>query len=253
VSAPRAQSYLDRLAREIARRLGLSAAGSGVILVDERRARTLGLPSGTVVLTTGMLATIEDEAELMFVLGHELAHVAAGEAGARLVAIGLRAAAQDDPQELVQATVAAASLGYGDDRELAADARATAVMGLMGYDVVAARRHLARLRPRIDRTDEDLIELALAHPTPALRARRIELAAASTRPPVLAMARVNRDIFRRAVGPMVLAADLVPVAASSTADRGRARRRFPLRVAALAGAVTLAALLLLLLLTLRWR
>jgi hypothetical protein len=245
-SAAKAQGYLDRLARQIARQLELPVSGCRVLLVDERRARTLGLPSATVILSTGMLATVEDEAELVFVLGRELAHVAAGEAAARWVAIGLRAIAHGEPQGLARAALDAASLGYGDARELAADVRAAKTVALLGYDPAAVRRHLDRLAPRIASGDDDLGELALALPPPALRARRIEAAGSGRWCAAVAGSRLNREVFRRAVGPAVLAAELVAVEAGPGAERGRARRSAARRVVVVGGALALGVLLLLL-------
>ena len=64
-------------------------------LVESQEHRTIALPSGPLIVSTGMLRLLEDEAELAFVLGHEIAHAASGEAAVRLVRLGFRATTRE--------------------------------------------------------------------------------------------------------------------------------------------------------------
>ena len=95
VTSSTAQPYLDRIARQVAGRIAGGPASPRVVLIDTPEHRTLALPSGTLLVSTGLLAVLEDEAELSFVLGHEIAHAASGEAAVRLVRLGFQATARE--------------------------------------------------------------------------------------------------------------------------------------------------------------
>lgn len=207
VTSPVAQPYLDRIARMIADRMEDAPASPSIVVVDDPAQKTLALPSGTVLLSLGTLAFLEDEAELVFVLGHEIAHAASGEAAVRLSRIGLLAAARgpvaSEPDRWVDAALDLVRLGYGRRRERDADARAVETMIGLGYDPVAAERYLRRLADRIRVNDPAITDLAVAHPPPADRIRRIEKALFG-RVPVGGMLKLNREVYRRASGAAVL-------------------------------------------------
>ena len=80
VSAPSLGIYLNRVVRELARRMPGAPAGARVALFDSPALESLAL-SRTLLVSVGTLADLKDEAELAFVLGHELAHASAGVAG----------------------------------------------------------------------------------------------------------------------------------------------------------------------------
>lgn len=208
VSSPLAQPYLDRIARTIAGRIDDAPAAAAVVVIDDPAHKTLALPSGTVLLSLGTLAFLEDEAELVFVLGHEIAHAASGEAAVRLSRIGLLAAARgpasSEPDRWADAALDLVRLGYGRRRERDADARAVDAMIGLGYDPEAAGRYLRRLAERIRAHDPAVTDLATAHTTPADRIRRIERSLYG-RVPGSGMLKVNREVFRRAAGGPVLA------------------------------------------------
>ncbi len=217
-SAP-LSDYLDRLARLAASRIDAVPAAPEVVLDDADDVRTLALPSGTILLSRGALGSIEDEAELLFVLGHELAHAASGDAAVRLVRLGLDAAARERRENRNEAWTAAVldlvRLGYGRRRERDADARAVEAMLALGYDTDAPARWLGRLRARIDAGDPRVADAALSHPTPEDRARRIERALYG-RTHGGSPGRINREVFRRATARAVLGRDLAPVRLDGT-------------------------------------
>jgi beta-barrel assembly-enhancing protease len=76
--------YDDRLFQEYVARVGHSLVPEWVnpeethfnfSIVDDPELNAFALPDGTVVVHTGLLATLENEAQLAAVLGHEIAHV----------------------------------------------------------------------------------------------------------------------------------------------------------------------------------
>ncbi len=253
VGAPDLGVYLDRIAREVARRVPGAPRGARVVVFEDRHVRSLALPSGTILVSLGLLAALEDEAELAFVLAHELAHVAAGDAGARLVWLGVDGVSRDtddpeDPGPWVRAAHDVIRLGHGRRRERDADRVALEALLELDYDPQSVLGLLDRLEARIARGSERVRELAASHPTPAERRRRIErqlLDWVYTD----AAPKVNRAAFRQAAGHSALSAGLSrrdgiedPRAARRLAGRRRLRRR---RVLLAAGAIAILAALFL--------
>jgi predicted Zn-dependent protease len=76
--------YDDRLFQEYVSRVGHSLVPAWVdrseiqfnfSIVNDPELNAFALPDGTIVIHTGLLATLENEAQLASVLGHEIAHV----------------------------------------------------------------------------------------------------------------------------------------------------------------------------------
>ena len=213
VTSSTAQPYLDRIARQIAGCINGAPPSPRVVLVETREHRTLALPSGTLLVSTGLLAFLEDEAELAFILGHEIAHAASGEAAVRLVRLGFQATARESAASdglcWNDAAVDLARLGYGRRRECDADTCALRAMLDLEYEPQSAGRYLQRLHAAIARGDDAVAETEVAHPTPFDRLRRIERALCMRVGLTTEVPRVNREVFRRALTPSALAASLV--------------------------------------------
>jgi predicted Zn-dependent protease len=243
VNSPSLSVYLERMAGQLCRQMDPRPARSQVVLLEAPEWWTLALPSGTILLSLGTLVGLEDEAELAFVLAHELAHAASAEAAVRLVRTGLQVVALEDnggheppwshaAQDLIR-------LGYGRVRETDADRRAIEVVTALGYDPNSVSNYLRRVERLVADGDSRVAEIALAHPTPARRLRTVEECVAASPQPRVAT-RVNREVFRRVAGHDVLATRLERVegfAEQSNAEpTGRAaaqrgKRRFWLAVA----------------------
>jgi len=175
--------------------------------------RSLALPSGTLLISLGLLAGLEDEAELAFVLAHELAHATSGEAAVRLVRQGFHAVARAGETGAGEAWSRAAldmvKLGYGHDREREADSKALEAVLALGYDSASVMRWLRRMEHRIAQGDPQIRDYAFAHPTPSDRRREIDRALFGRVGPGN-VGRVNREVFRRAAGRTALTSGLVP-------------------------------------------
>lgn len=222
--------YLNKVLRQIAARIDGAPERGQVVIFDDRSLRTLALPSGLILVSQGMLDELEDEAQLAFVLGHELAHSAGGDAARRLVRLGLHAVAHDGGGAVEAAWADAAldvvRLGYGQAHEHEADARALDALLAAGYDPHSVKRLLRRWEMAVERGEERVAELALAHPTCGDRLRRLEdelfrrIDAEPGR-------RVNREVFRRAAGrhaDTVVRAPLDTVAPGAGETGGTSRR-----------------------------
>jgi len=215
VTARRLSAYLQSIVRRVGSQIDGAPSDCVVQIVDEADLLTLALPSGTVLMSVGLLAALEDEAELAFVLAHEMTHAASADAAVRLVRLGLRAAADaHDPSAGPEAWGRAAddlvALGYGPRREREADDRAMAALLQLDYDTNSVGRFFERLDARVDDGDPRVRRYAFGHPSPSARWRRIESRVfAEIRPAVTV--RVNRELFRRAAGRSVLDHELVAV------------------------------------------
>jgi len=238
VGEPGLTGYLDRLAGRLAYRMEGAPTDPRVALFEDAAVRTLALPSGLLLVSLGALMSVEDEAELAFVLGHELGHAACADAAVRLVRLGLHAVAAgtraDSDEAWGRAAHELVALGYGRRRERDADARALEALLALDYDAGAAVRWLGRLGARIDAGDPRVADVALAHPVPRDRRGRIERALFGRALPQVA-ARLNREVFRRAAGHAVLTTRLVRLAgleaavAAPAGEPARARARRPRR------------------------
>jgi len=223
--------YLDGLARQVAARIEGAPSAVRVVLFEDPGLRTLALPSGTLLLSLGTLLFLEDEAELVFVLAHELTHAACADAATRLVRLGfdvlVREGGETGEAGWSRAANDLVALGYGRNRERDADSRGLEAVLALGYDPEAVLRYLGRLRSLVDRGDPRVAEIFVAHPAPAERAQRAgKMLFDRTYP---ATGRVNREVFRRAAGHGVLATRLERVrgfgeAAPTHDTRTRGRR-----------------------------
>jgi len=252
VTSATAQPYIDRIAKQVSARISGSPPSSRVVLIESAEHRTLALPSGTLLLSTGLLAFLEDEAELAFVLGHEVAHAASGEAAVRLVRLGFQATARErhatDGLCWSDAAVDLARLGYGRNREHDADASALQAMLDLEYEPQSACRYLHRLHAAVMRGEDAVAETEVAHPTPFDRLRRIERTLGARVGATSDVPRVNREVFRRALTPSALATSLVrthldvqqPVPWGTTGLLEKHRRIFSTRVIAAVAAAAAA-------------
>jgi hypothetical protein len=206
VASERTSAYLDRIARHVATRVE-GAPRVHVRITEDARLRTLALPSGTLLVSRGTVAGLEDEAELAFVLGHEVAHAASGDAAVRLVRLGFHAVAHGRERasraSWGEAVLDLLRLGYGKHRERDADARAFEAVLALGYDPASVFRYLARMHERILAGDAEVADLAASHPPPRSRTQHLERAYYGRVQSTRAL-QVNREVFRRAAGPEAL-------------------------------------------------
>ncbi len=114
-------------------------------VVDSSEINAFALPGGYIYVTRGILATINSEAELAGILGHEIGHVTQHHGakqivrtiGAQILAIG---AAVANPKNAGQWLILSSqmfnqiNLGYGRDAELESDAHGLLSAYQAGYD-----------------------------------------------------------------------------------------------------------------------
>jgi hypothetical protein len=203
LSSRPAAIYLNKVLRQVVKRFNGARGNPRVILFEDPALRTLALPSGMILLSQGSLDELEDEAQLAFVLAHELAHAFSGDAARRLVRLGFHAVAHEGEAQEEAAWADAAEdlvrLGYGRERERQADARALEAVLAVGYDPRSVVHYLQHLESLGERGDEKVADLFLSHPPAGDRLRRVEETLAR-HVDSKATRLVNREVFRRAAG-----------------------------------------------------
>jgi len=192
--------YLDSVLHRVAGKIEGAPRECRVVLFEDSELKILGLPSGTILLSQEALDDLDDEAQLAFLLAHELIH-ATRDATARLIRIGLRAVSREEPpreqEDWAEIAEDIVRLGYGPKREAEADAGALEVILALGYDTGSVMRYFRHLAALAGRSDDRVLGLLLAHPAPGERIRRAE-AVVSGRVDPGAARLVNREVLRRA-------------------------------------------------------
>jgi predicted Zn-dependent protease len=133
---------------------GARATDYNVTLLNSNVNNAFAIPGGYVYITRQLLALMNDEAELAFVMGHEVAHVAARHGQKRQnrtalsnVLAGLAGAVTGSDLIGRGAGMVAGltTLGYSREQERQADSLGVRYLGTAGYDPNAATDSLAAL------------------------------------------------------------------------------------------------------------
>ena len=149
-------AMVQRVGREMAVQSGISANGSDctVTLLNSTVVNAFALPGCYVYVTRGLLAIMNDEAELASVLGHEIGHVAARHAQKRqntslitgiVAALGGIATGSDAVARLLGTGAQLYTLRYSRSQEYQADDLGIRYMRAAGYDPMASSEILASL------------------------------------------------------------------------------------------------------------
>jgi len=151
VAADAAQQYVNVLGQALSAHSGANYKWHfGVIKSDAINA--FAMPGGYVLLSSGLLKSLESEDELAFILAHEVAHVTRRhhyqvvqrQRLADQAAKGLQAVTQDsDTGKLAQASGQIYARGLDKSAEFESDRLGVEIMTRAGYDPVAAINVLA--------------------------------------------------------------------------------------------------------------
>lgn len=176
VQADFAQQYVNLMGHAIAKASGANYKWRfGVIQSDSVNA--FAMPGGYVLVSSGLLKSLESEDELAFVVAHEVAHVARRhhyqvvqrQRLAEQAAKGLQTLAQDsDTAKLAQASGQIYARGLDKSAEFEADRLGVEYMTKVGYDPAAALSVLEKLQ-RMKGNDPRTELLFSTHPSPAER------------------------------------------------------------------------------------
>lgn len=191
---------------------GSQPADWRVTLLNSPVPNAMATPGGYLYVTRGLLAMINNEAELASVLGHEAGHVAARHSDKRnnratIGAVGSIAAAillGGDAANLVNTGAGALIAGYSRGQENEADTLGMRYAILAGYDPRAAASMLAALdrvgavEGRQSYEDRGVNSIFSTHPVTAERVRRVAAQAAQTG----RTGATNREAFLAAIEGM---------------------------------------------------
>lgn len=194
-------------------------------IIDSDVVNAFALPGGYVYVTRGLLAHVDNEAQLAVVLGHEIGHVVArhssqqarrdqwGQIGVVLGSIlGQKVLGEKMPdvgsQILNYGGKATETflLKYSREAETEADSLGVSYAARTGYAAGESARFFEALDRLAAVEGKNLPTWASTHPDPGDRARRVQQLAASATPPGT-QANIGREEFLRHVDGIVLGDD----------------------------------------------
>lgn len=140
---PELQAYVDRVGQRLAANSDLPELDFTFTVLDSPDINAFALPGGYIYINRGLLAYLDNEAELAAVLGHEIGHITARHHGRRKAAgvtnavVATTAYILTGSGDLAEASSmygAEVISGYGREMELEADGLGAEYMHQSGYD-----------------------------------------------------------------------------------------------------------------------
>jgi beta-barrel assembly-enhancing protease len=186
VRDPQVQGYISQLGARI-----VAAAGEDVpegitfrfhVVEDDKTVNAFAIPGGDIYVYTGLLKLVDDESELMGVLGHEVAHVTRRHIAQQLTTqFGIQALAAialgQNAGLLTQLATAAASQGallkYSRDHERDADYIGLKYEADAGWDPHGMMRFFAKME-ELGGSGSRMPTFLLTHPAPDERVENAE-------------------------------------------------------------------------------
>jgi predicted Zn-dependent protease len=217
-------AYVRTVGQRIAAQSGLTArpADYTVTLLNTNVNNAFAIPGGYVYVTRDLVALMNNEAELAFVMGHEVAHVAARHARKREQTSGLAGfgaallgviTGSSAIANLAGTGAQLYALGYSRDQEREADTLGVRYLARAGYDpqasdeILAALEAQSRLDARLAGRDEKAQTSWLStHPATEDRVARVRAEASALAARGGAQA-TNRDAFLNAIDGMMYGDD----------------------------------------------
>ena len=172
------QRYVNDIGQQLARLSHRPNLPWSFTIVDNPAINAFALPGGYIYLTRGILAYLDDEAELAGVLGHEIGHVTArhaaqaytrqAQASVGLAILSIFVPSTAPFADLGSAGLSVLFLRHGREAELEADRLGVEYGSGAGYDPAGVPRFLATLA-RVDALSERGVPNWLStHPDPGI-------------------------------------------------------------------------------------
>ena len=187
-------------------------------VLDSPIVNAFALPGGYIYVTRGLLAHMENEAQLAMVLGHEVGHVAARHSSQQALKtqfgqIGLIGGAilgevmWGAGQQIMQVGGTAAQLlflRYGRDNERESDKLGVEYAAMTGYKAEEGAAFFGTLKRLSEKAGANIPSFLSTHPDPGEREQRIIQMAGGWAEQGTAMTVVNRDALYEAIDGIVL-------------------------------------------------
>lgn len=175
------QSYVSELGRKITS-AAREQTPEGInftfkVVDDDETVNAFAIPGGTIYVYSGLLKLADDEAEVLGVLGHEVAHVTQRHVARRLIAaygieaitgIVLGENGGDLAKMAAQLAGAGAMLKFGRDQERESDATGIPWVVRAGYDPGGVVTFFEKLKAQ-QGAGSELLVLIQSHPLPSER------------------------------------------------------------------------------------
>jgi predicted Zn-dependent protease len=181
---PELQRYVNDIGQQLARVSHRPNLPWSFTIVDNPAINAFALPGGYIYLTRGILAYLDDEAELAGVLGHEIGHVTArhaaqaytrqAQAGIGLAILSIFVPSTTPFTDVGAAGLSVLFLRHGREAELEADRLGVEYGSGAGYDPAGVPRFLTTLA-RVNALSERGVPNWLStHPDPGSRVVKAE-------------------------------------------------------------------------------
>ncbi len=228
------EAYVDEVARRVLAKSHMRRAGTPqkfrdteftFRVLDSPIVNAFALPAGYIYVSRGLLAHLNNEAQLAVVLAHEIGHVAARHASQRaarqqLTQIGLIGGAvvgqsvlggETGSQILNLGGTAAQliSLSYSRDHERESDALGVEYSTLAGYDAAEGSAFFTSLKRQREQSGQSLPTWQSTHPDPGNREERVRELAEEWRSRVSDVSATERgqEAYLRAIDGIVVGAN----------------------------------------------
>lgn len=181
---PELQRYVNEIGQNLARNSHRPNLPWSFTIVDSPAVNAFALPGGYIYLTRGLMAYIDDEAELAGVLGHEIAHVTArhaaqaytrqAQAGIGLTILSIFVPSTQPFTDLGAAGLSVLFLKHGREQELEADRLGVEYGSGAGYDPAGVPRFLNTLARVSAMSERGVPNWLSTHPDPGSRVVKAE-------------------------------------------------------------------------------
>ena len=208
------QEYVSSIGQRLAQSSERPALPWHFAVVDVPVVNAFALPGGYIYMTRGILAFLNDEAQLAGVLGHEIGHVTARHSaqqysratGASLGVIlgSIFVPAARPFGQLAEAGLGVLFLKYGRDDELQADALGVRYTARTGWDPAGVGGMLSTLDRLDDQASDRGVPNWLAtHPAPEDRVEKVQAAIREAQTGMTARGTVDREGFLRRIDGLI--------------------------------------------------
>lgn len=188
IPSARIQSYVSNLGQRLAANSERADLPWEFTVLNANVINAFALPGGKVFITRGLLAKLENEAQLAGVLGHEIGHVTAQHIGQQMTGslllktavIGIGLANRHGDSDWLKVLGIGAETGgavyllkFGRDQEIESDTLGLRYMTRLGYSPIGQLQVMEILAAE-SKNPSKLTEILSTHPLPKTRITHLE-------------------------------------------------------------------------------